>query len=37
MWFAVDPQGRPIGYRWSHPKGTLQNRAIAIGRPVPMR
>ena len=37
MWFAVDAQGRPTGYRWSHPTGKLQNRSIAIGRPVPIR
>lgn len=37
MWFAVDARGRPIGYRWSHPKGTLQRRSIAIGRAVPLR
>jgi hypothetical protein len=37
MWFTVDARGRPIGYRWSHPKGTLQRRAIAIGRPLPLR
>ncbi len=37
MWFVVDAQGKPIGYRWSHPQGTLQKRAIAIGRPVPIR
>lgn len=37
MWFAVDAQGRPTGYRWSHAGGKLQSRSIAIGRPVPIR
>ena len=37
MWFVTDPQGRPVAYRWSHPAGTLQERSIAIGRPVPLK
>ena len=34
MWFTVDAQGRPLGYRWASRTGTLRERRIAIGRAV---
>jgi hypothetical protein len=34
MWFAVDANGQPTAYRWSSPRGKLQERAISIGRMV---
>jgi uncharacterized iron-regulated protein len=34
MWFSVDDQGRPTGYRWSSARGKLQQPPIAIGRVV---
>ncbi len=36
LWFDVDGQGRPIGYRWQSPVGQLHIAPIAIGRPVPI-
>jgi hypothetical protein len=32
MWFTVDDEGQPTGYRWSRSSGKLQQRPIAIGR-----
>jgi hypothetical protein len=32
MWFTIDAAGRPTGYRWSSPRGKLQERPIAVGR-----
>jgi len=32
MWFSVDPEGRPTGYRWRSKNGALREEAIAIGR-----
>jgi len=37
MWFVVDAEGKPIGYRWGSPKGKVRERPIAIGRAVPLR
>jgi hypothetical protein len=34
MWFTVDDAGKATGYRWSSSHGTLQQRAIAVGRVV---
>ena len=36
MWFAVDGEGKPAGYRWGSPKQQLRTRDIAIGRAVPI-
>jgi len=36
MWFTVDAEGRPAGYRWSRPNGRVRERPIAIGRAVPL-
>jgi len=37
MWFVVDAEGHPTGYRWSRADGSLRTRSIAIGRAVPIR
>ena len=37
IWFAVDAEGKPLGYRWGNPKGKLRERPIAVGRAVPLR
>ena len=37
MYFTVDREGKPIGYRSVGPQGKLYERPIAIGRPVPLR
>lgn len=34
MWFSVDGDGRPVGWRWGSPKHQLRTRDIAIGRAV---
>lgn len=37
MWFVVDNEGRPTGYRWSQKDGRLQVRPIAVARAVTAR
>lgn len=32
MWFTVDADGKPAGYRWRSKTGTLTKRPIAVGR-----
>ena len=34
LWLDVDAEGRPTGYRWKSPRGTLHPAPIAIGRAV---
>ena len=34
IWLIVDAAGKPIGYRWKNPRGTLHEVPIAIGRAV---
>jgi hypothetical protein len=34
LWLVVDAAGKPIGYRWKSPRGTLHEAPIAIGRAV---
>ena len=34
LWLVVDAAGKPIGYRWKSPRGTLHEAPIAIGRAI---
>ena len=34
LWLIVDAAGKPIGYRWKSPRGTLHEAPVAIGRAV---